>query len=182
MKLARQDGAAAVEFAIISILLFMLLFGIIEMSIALYDNAKVADAARTGVRSAANYKVDPDTEIYEHLPSTDPGGGLDICSIVEEEMKLAITFGSTTSPLPCGSTLQGSGDAIQVIWCTDPTDCANSQVPEANVDGYSLGIPLYVEVTVRYGYDFLVLPGFIPILGDSIDMTRRSRMRLERGT
>jgi len=176
MRLARQDGASAVEFAIISILLFMLLFGIIEFSIALYDNAKIADAARHGVRTAVNFRLvpnpsDPTEAIYEHF------GQAGICAIVEAEMELAITFGATGA-LTCGSN---TTDDIQVIWCNDPTDCENTPVAEADVDGTDPDIPIYVEVTVRYSYDFLVMPGFIPILGDSINMTRRARMRLERG-
>lgn len=181
MKLARQDGASAVEFAILAILLFVLLFGIIEFSVALYDNSKIADAAREGVRSAANFNVDPNTTLYTHLPANDAGGGLDICGIVQEEMELAITLGGTAAPIPCGGTLPGSGNGIQVIWCTDPNDCANTTVTEASIDTFDPSLPIYVEVTVRYGYDFLLLPGFIPVLGDSIEMTRRARMRLERG-
>ena len=46
-----QKGAAAVEFAIILPLLLMLLFGIIEFGIILYDKAMITNASREGARA-----------------------------------------------------------------------------------------------------------------------------------
>ncbi len=48
-----QRGAALVEFALISTLLFLLLFGIIEIGLILGDQAQVGQAAREAARSAA---------------------------------------------------------------------------------------------------------------------------------
>ena len=48
-----QRGAALVEFALISGLLFLLLFGIIEVGLLLGDQAQVGEAARAGARAAA---------------------------------------------------------------------------------------------------------------------------------
>lgn len=48
-----DDGAAAVEFALISILLFLLLFGIIEFGIGFFTQQGAAAAAREGARRAA---------------------------------------------------------------------------------------------------------------------------------
>src|SRR5512143_3373870 len=47
----RQRGAAAVEFAMVLPLLLMVLFMIIEFSIALYDKAVITNASREGARS-----------------------------------------------------------------------------------------------------------------------------------
>ncbi len=49
----RQRGAALVEFALVSSLLFLLLFGIIEMGLLFGDQAQVSQAARAASRSAA---------------------------------------------------------------------------------------------------------------------------------
>lgn len=49
----RDDGAAAVEFALVSLLLFTLIFGIIEFSLLLRDNVSVSSAVRTGARIAS---------------------------------------------------------------------------------------------------------------------------------
>ena len=46
-----QKGAAAVEFAIVLPLLLMLLFGIIEFSVILYDKAMITNASREGTRA-----------------------------------------------------------------------------------------------------------------------------------
>lgn len=51
MKLKREDGAAAVEFAIVFPLLIVLVFGIIEFSVALYDKAMITNASREGARA-----------------------------------------------------------------------------------------------------------------------------------
>ncbi|NIS71312.1 MAG: pilus assembly protein [Proteobacteria bacterium] len=51
MKLKSQNGAAAVEFAIVLPLLILLVFGIIEFSVALYDKAMITNASREGARA-----------------------------------------------------------------------------------------------------------------------------------
>ena len=53
-----QKGAAAVEFAIILPILIILLFGIIEFGIILYDKAMITNASREGAR--AGIVFDPD--------------------------------------------------------------------------------------------------------------------------
>jgi Flp pilus assembly protein TadG len=47
----KEKGAAMVEFAIVLPLLLILLFGIIELSIALYDKAVLTNASREGARA-----------------------------------------------------------------------------------------------------------------------------------
>jgi len=51
MDLERQHGAAAVEFAIILPLLVVLLFGIVEFGLALFDKAVITNASREGARA-----------------------------------------------------------------------------------------------------------------------------------
>ena len=46
-----QRGASAIEFAIIFPLLVLLLFGIIEFSVILYDKAMITNASREGARA-----------------------------------------------------------------------------------------------------------------------------------
>jgi Flp pilus assembly protein TadG len=50
MMLKNQKGAAAVEFAIVAPLLLVILFGIIEFSILMYDKAMLTNASREGAR------------------------------------------------------------------------------------------------------------------------------------
>ncbi|MBN2841367.1 MAG: pilus assembly protein [Coriobacteriia bacterium] len=49
----RDDGAAAVEFALVAMLFFTLLFGAIQFGYTFFEYVSVAHAAREGVRWAA---------------------------------------------------------------------------------------------------------------------------------
>jgi len=51
MKLWDKRGVAAVEFAVILPLLLILLFGIVEFSLILYDKAIITNASREGTRA-----------------------------------------------------------------------------------------------------------------------------------
>jgi Flp pilus assembly protein TadG len=53
----RDDGAAAVEFALVSLLLFLVLFGLIEFGIGFFTQQGAAAAAREAARRAAVGKV-----------------------------------------------------------------------------------------------------------------------------
>ena len=50
-EIKNQKGAAAVEFAIVFPLLLVLVFGIIEFSIMLYNKAMITNASREGART-----------------------------------------------------------------------------------------------------------------------------------
>lgn len=54
-----ERGAAAVEFAIVLPLLFVMLFGIVEFSIIMYDKALITSASREGARFGAVFQDDP---------------------------------------------------------------------------------------------------------------------------
>jgi len=55
-KIKKEEGASAIEFAIILPLLLILLFGIIEFSILLYDKAMLTNASREGARVGIVYR------------------------------------------------------------------------------------------------------------------------------
>ena len=82
-----QRGAAAVEFAIVCSLLFLLVFGIIEFSIMLYDKAVITNASREGARAGIVWAPVRD------LPS--------VTSLVTEAVDLyatnLINFGETSA-------------------------------------------------------------------------------------
>jgi Flp pilus assembly protein TadG len=58
MDIKNQKGAAIVEFAIVLPLLVLLVFGIIEFGILLYDQAIITNASREGARAGITQKVD----------------------------------------------------------------------------------------------------------------------------
>lgn len=58
-SLRRQQGSETVEFAVSATLLFLLLFGIIEFSVALYDKATLTNASREGARTGILFQPSP---------------------------------------------------------------------------------------------------------------------------
>jgi Flp pilus assembly protein TadG len=63
MNIKDQKGAAAVEFAIVLPVLLLVLFGIIEFSIAFYDKAMITNASREGARAGIVFKAPPLTDV-----------------------------------------------------------------------------------------------------------------------
>jgi len=55
----RQAGTELVEFAITAMLLFMLLFGIIEFSVVMFDKATITNASREGARTGILFRPEP---------------------------------------------------------------------------------------------------------------------------
>ena len=64
-----QQGASAVEFAIVLPLLLVFIFGIIEFGILLYDKAIITNASREGARTAILFHAPGGTSIP--MPATD---------------------------------------------------------------------------------------------------------------
>ncbi|MDX1754610.1 MAG: TadE family protein [Marinobacter sp.] len=58
-SLRYQQGTEVVEFAITASLLFLILFGIIEFSVALFDKATLTNASREGARAGILYRNPP---------------------------------------------------------------------------------------------------------------------------
>lgn len=67
MNSRKQRGVAAVEFAIVAPLLFVLLFGIIEFSVVLFDQATITNASREGARAGIVYRFDVNTDQVKPL-------------------------------------------------------------------------------------------------------------------
>jgi Flp pilus assembly protein TadG len=86
MKRRRQRGAALVEFALVSGLLCLLLFGIIEMGLLFGDQALVGAAAREAARSAA--VGDPTATARSHGVSGGAGLSPSAVNIVLEQSDL----------------------------------------------------------------------------------------------
>ncbi len=61
-KPMNQKGSAAVEFALVLPVLLILVFGIVEFSVALYDKAVVTNASREGARAGIVYRDPPVTD------------------------------------------------------------------------------------------------------------------------
>jgi Flp pilus assembly protein TadG len=70
-KLRREEGASMVEFALVAPLLLVLLFGIIEFGLILYDQAAITNASREGARYAAMYYINPSTNTPQQHSCSD---------------------------------------------------------------------------------------------------------------
>jgi len=158
MILKEENGTAVVEFAIIAPLLFVILFGIIEFGVLLYDKAMITNAAREGARAGIVY----DTNLR------DEDGVIDTTALSSQVQT------SVNSYL--------GGNLISFVGTPSVTVPAPT-VSEENGDGIlSSGDSL--TVTVNFAYQFLVFSGVIDLIGggsfgDSINLQAVSVMRLE---
>ena len=92
MKFNNKNGTAIVEFAIILPLLLILIFGIIEFSLVLYDKAMITNASREGARAGIVFRADPVTGDYSPLTNAE------IAAVVNNYLSnYLITFGGPTN-------------------------------------------------------------------------------------
>ncbi len=102
-NLKDSKGASAVEFALVLPILVVLVFGIIEFSLVLYDKAMITNASREGARAGIVFRTDPVIGNYSPLTNSE------VESIVNQYLSNhLITFGGPTSATTT-VTRNGSG-------------------------------------------------------------------------
>ena len=127
-KLRREAGGAAAEFAIILPLLAMILFGMVEFGLLLYNKQILTNASREGARAGIVVEVPKKTEadiagiIKNYCNRPDPITGI--------ENKLLVNF-------------NGASNRID-----------DSNITIVNAQG---SFPTELSVEVKYTYNFLVL-------------------------
>jgi len=89
-KHLNQKGAAAVEFALVLPVLLVLVFGIVEFSVALYDKAVITNASREGARAGIIYRVPSMTD----------------AELSQEISNIIITYCQQNPPLTFGTPAQ----------------------------------------------------------------------------
>lgn len=99
-----ESGAAAVEFALVALLLFTLLFGVIQFGYTFWEYIQVAHSAREGVRWAA-LGADRDTVVARALeasPGLAPGKAtVTIDNPASDSVRVRITYVRTVLvPIP----------------------------------------------------------------------------------
>jgi Flp pilus assembly protein TadG len=116
-----DEGSALVEMAVVSSLLFSMLFGIIELSLALYTYNYVSDAAREGSRYAI--VRGSSCSVLTNCNVTSAQIQTYVQNLGYPGMNAANTTVTTTWLSPsaapvtwtaCGSTCNAPGDAVQV--------------------------------------------------------------------
>ncbi len=160
MKFFKNNkGTSVVEFAIILPVLIVILFGIMEFSLVLYNKAMITNASREGARggvvfnadSTGDYSPFDETYIRDNIVNPYLGNHL-------------ITFSNATAT----TTVAGSDGSNQC----PPLDWPPLNLPPA---------PRQITVTVNYPYTFLVVPNFVPgLVGfNPLNLTAVSTMKCE---
>jgi Flp pilus assembly protein TadG len=121
----RQEGAAAVEFAIVASLLFLLIFGIIDFGFAFHAWNNTANAAREGARRAA---VDPNTSdiIARTQQAADTLDASKLSISVQCSTNDGVSFGGCG---PSGSWQEGDVVRVTVDYAYDLITPLGSFVP-----------------------------------------------------
>ena len=123
---AREDGAAAVEFALIVGLLAMLVFGMMEYGLAFWQVQTLRAASREGARVAA--VRGSDSEISAAMSEASAGA-------------LPIGFsGFSVSPAGCTDDTVGESVTVQI-----DNDALSSSVEES----LAIDIPLLPSITLN---------------------------------
>lgn len=149
MSIKNQKGAAAVEFVVVLPLLLMLIFGMIEFGLLIYNKAMITNASREAARAGVVYATNPND------------GSLARRSLADLEQivnyycaQYLITFGPSPGPQTFAQTSNGS-------------------TPQSMASGDRL------TVRVIYHYDFLLLPAFISSLVGGSTLEAITTMRAE---
>ena len=154
-----EKGAAAVEFAIILPLLLLLVFGIVEFSLLMYNKAMITNASREGARRGIVYRVvyNSETIKMEYDPLADGQIQDEVTSYLSNHL---ITFSTSTDPTSHTTTI------------TRPVD-------EVSKD-------IMLNVQVSYPYQFLVCPVIASLvapggttMADTLTLTSATQMRME---
>ena len=135
---ATDRGVAIVESAMILTLLFMLLLGIIEFSILVYNKSMITAAAREGARFASLFDVDAAGD-FSYAPATDA----EIEAFVNAHLAGVVSFSNAATP--------------PVVTVTP--DWATSQDQRSDAP---------VVVTVDFNYSFILTPGSVDLQAQSI--------------
>jgi len=112
MPFGNAEGTSTVEFALVLPLLLLLVFGIIEFGLLLYNKAMITNASREGARAGCLYHTDGSGNL-DRLSKTE------IENIVQNYCKnYLITFNSTpnlaVSTNPTATETIPSGDYVTV--------------------------------------------------------------------
>jgi Flp pilus assembly protein TadG len=136
-KWKRQEGASAVEFAIILPVLVLIMFGIVEFSILLYNKQVVTNASREGARHGI---------VAQETRMTIP----EIEAVVNGYCSTYLITFSTTPAAPVTTV---SGYAPNAFWGTDLTVSVSynySFLVIPNVTGITSPFVITAQTIMRY--------------------------------
>jgi len=165
MKMKNQKGAAVVEFAIVLPLLLVILFGIIEFGLIMYNKHIITNASREGARYGIVVK-----SVHAGETVARRHNKAEIQTLVKEWIVTRlVTFGSDTL----------EDDDIDVGACQEKVDdCTDvTNYIEGNLATADFGDKLRVHI--GYKYDFLLLPNFVSKLAEIVEVGAETVMNYE---
>ena len=145
-----QNGLAAVELGLILPVLILIIFGIIELGLLLYNQQVITNASREGARAGIVARS-PRTFLPNDPEDPDP---VDVKWVVNKWIAdHLVTFGEATNNPPVVKIHDGDFDDEEL------------DLHEPDESGYTWDNPCTtfrcpLQVTVEYDYDFLVLSIF----------------------
>ena len=165
MRMNDQKGAAVVEFAVILPLLLVILFGIIEFGLIMYNKHIITNASREGARYGI---VVQSVHAGESIPRRH--NEAEIRTVVKQwiQNKL-VTFGTDTledEDIVAGACKEKAND------CTVVTN-----YNAGNLAAADFGDKL--RVNISYNYDFLLLPNFVSKLAKIVEVGAETVMSYE---
>ena len=170
MRIKDQKGAAVVEFAIVLPLLLVILFGIIEFGLLMYNKHIITNASREGAR----YGIVVDVPRRDEAKIRKKVINWIYPDAAEPNKSLLVTFGD--------DKLEETEDDIDVRVCyesdepcTDPSDW--QKLSDATSPHPMFGDKLRVKI--KYDYNFLLLPGFVASLSDIMKINAETVMNYE---
>ena len=137
----RQQGTSLVEFAFVAPVFFLLLFGIIEFGVILFDKATITNASREGARTGILFRA--------YVTGDRSIGGANLATEKTEIETVVDNYVSTY--------LMSLGGSSSITTTVTRTDRDGSGVFDVGDD---------LTVSVSYPYNFLILPGFAAGLSD----------------
>lgn len=146
----RQKGVAAVEFAIVAPLLFLLIFGIISYGIMLYNQAVITNASRAGARAGIVFSVSGNgLQGFTTYPSTCTpltnnniyGTTADAIAAVKADAEATAECAANNAIRTTGLISFGATTAVPVITASTTVCAANT-----------LGPSCLLTVTITYPY------------------------------
>jgi Flp pilus assembly protein TadG len=149
MRIKNEKGAAAVEFAVVLPLLLLLIFGMIEFGLLIYNKAMITNAGREAARAGVVYATNPSDGSLARLSTAE------LTQIVNDYCEqYLITFGNSAGPQTTVTTNNGG---------------APQSMPSGDL----------LTVTVTFHYDFLLVPAFISSLVGGSTLEAVTTMRAE---
>jgi Flp pilus assembly protein TadG len=144
-RMRREDGAAAVEFALIAGVLAMLIFGMLQYGIAFFELQNLRSAAREGARiGAVGATVDQvKTRVSQASGNAIPAGSAAVTVSYTNDGTTWNTVNGTTRACPPKSQQTTSSQNKVTI------DLSSGSLPSNLVDIFTLNIPLMPQISLR---------------------------------